>query len=306
MQLKLQAFQRLIITCICFCLIGRELTPQNLHKLFSLPHYKCLCVCWGGGVRYSYFKEILLTSSYGALANKHNRYNIIGKQENNMNVSRRYIDIRFSVFLNPKIFIFVLQIFLFARNSINFLLWSGEGSQELRNIKFLVVTKKRKYHLVKNQDVTSLITTAYHRMVYSYAEDKSIFSHDIIDLTKAVRMTSCVWQFYRKYLGSRRTDFRTLILDLTYRNQDLGETILGRNAVIRINIKRHFGYLHLLSTFIHELAHFLENRFCEVDHGNTFYSLGMTLINILQCSNLDLTEYGISQTDIAKLEISIM
>ena len=160
--------------------------------------------------------------------------------------------------------------------------------------------------MVKNQDVTSHITTAYHRMVYSYAEDKSIFSHDIIDLTKAVRMTSCVWQFYRKYLGSRRTDFRTLILDLTYRNQDLGETILGRNAVIRINIKRHFGYLHLLSTFIHELAHFLENRFCEVDHGNTFYSLGMTLINILQCSNLDLTEYGISQTDIAKLEISIM
>lgn len=223
-----------------------------------------------------------------------------------MNVSRRYIDIRFSVFLNTKIFIFVLQIFLFARNSINFLLWSGEGSQELRNIKFLVVTKKRKYHVVKNQDVTSHITTAYHRMVYSYAEDKSIFRYDMIDLTKAVRMTSCVWQFYRKYLGSRRTDFRTLILDLTYRNQDLGETILGRNAVIRINIRRHFGYLHLLSTFIHELAHFLENRFCEVDHGNTFYSLGMTLINILQCSNLDLTEYGISQTDIAKLEISII
>lgn len=186
------------------------------------------------------------------------------------------------------------------------MLWSGEGYRELNDLRIIHVTRKGKYRVMENREVTSQIIKVYNRSVFSYAEDKSIFRIDSVNISKASKMTAHVWQFYRKYIGFRKTDFKTFIVDLTYTDEDLGETILGRNAVIRINIKRHFGYLHILSTFIHELAHFLENRFCEEDHGNTFFCLGLTLINILQCSDLDLTEYGISSTDVQKLEISIM
>lgn len=108
-------------------------------------------------------------------------------------------------------------------------------------------------------------------------------------------MTARMWQFYRKCIGFRKTEFETSILDSTYNKDDLGETILGRNTAIRINIRRHISMLHPC-TLIDELAHFLENRF--FDHVNTFF---LPWFDFDKCASLfrltfiDLTENDISQ-----------
>lgn len=87
-------------------------------------------------------------------------------------------------------------------------------------------------------------------------------------ISKATKMTARMWQFYRKCIGFRKTEFETSILDSTYNKDDLGETILCRNAAIRIDIRRHISMLHPC-LLIDEVAHFLENRF--FDHGNPFF-----------------------------------
>lgn len=105
-------------------------------------------------------------------------------------------------------------------------------------------------------------------MEYSYADDRSIFGRNSVAISIATIMIARMCQFYRKCIGFRKTEFETSILDSNYNNDDFGETILGRNAAIRINIRRHIFMLHS-RTVIDVLAHFLENRF--FDHVNTFF-----------------------------------
>lgn len=107
-----------------------------------------------------------------------------------------------------------------------------------------------------------------------------------------------VWQFYWKYVGFRKIDYKIFILDLMYIDEDLGEIIFGWNVVIWINIKCYIGYFYILSIFIYEFVYFLENRFCEEDYGNIFFCFGLMLINIIQCLDLDLIEYGILFKDV--------
>lgn len=53
-------------------------------------------------------------------------------------------------------------------------------------------------------------------------------------ISKASKTTAHMWQFYRKYIGLRETELKTLVFDSTYINDDLGRTVL------MIKCKIHF------------------------------------------------------------------
>lgn len=43
---------------------------------------------------------------------------------------------------------------------------------------------------------------------------------------KQAKTTAHMWQFYRKYIGLRETELKTLVFVSTYINDDLGRTLL--------------------------------------------------------------------------------
>lgn len=45
-------------------------------------------------------------------------------------------------------------------------------------------------------------------------------------ISKVSKSTAHMLQFYRKYIGLRETEMKTLVIDSTYINDDLGRNVL--------------------------------------------------------------------------------
>lgn len=45
-------------------------------------------------------------------------------------------------------------------------------------------------------------------------------------ILKVSKSTAHMWQFYRKYIGLRETEMKTLVIDSTYINDDFGRNVL--------------------------------------------------------------------------------
>lgn len=80
---------------------------------------------------------------------------------------------------------------------------------------------------MENREITSQTIKLYHGVVHSYAEyDKPIFWGRSVGISKASKNDSSHVAFYRKYIGLRETELKTLVFVSTYINDDLGRTLL--------------------------------------------------------------------------------
>ena len=108
-------------------------------------------------------------------------------------------------------------------------------------------------------------------------------------------------------VGYRSISRPVLRVKFGHCTQGLGITVYNKGedniTYITLDFHEHKNYFHFFSTLVHELTHFLEGFEHKGYHENTFYSLGLALLAILQ-KNLNLDSFGISVTDIANCPIT--